>query len=142
MIAWAAGERLWALLGVSVVTVGAIASATNLHGVIWPEHTGKFVEQTIDVPKRVHRTSYLAPLGIIRTHALSYPAWFGLGPERVRIWYGYGPLDGPRKPAIILLHGADRDGLSVIDMWASLADREGLILIAPDSVPETQWKVL
>lgn len=39
---------------------------------------------------------------------------------------------GPR-PVVVLLHGAQRSGLSMIDMWRATADREGLVLLAPDA---------
>lgn len=55
---------------------------------------------------------------------------------RERVFHLYAPpADGPR-PAVLLLHGAGRSGLSMIDMWQATADREGLALIAPDSAGE------
>nr|WP_321457952.1 hypothetical protein [uncultured Cohaesibacter sp.] len=43
------------------------------------------------------------------------------------------------RPLIMLLHGSARSGASMIDMWASVADRHNLVLIAPDSSSSMQW---
>lgn len=53
------------------------------------------------------------------------------------VWWGAGPTDGPPRPVVILLHGAGRDGQSMIDMWHEVATVQNLILIAPnfDTVP-------
>lgn len=37
------------------------------------------------------------------------------------------------RPTIVLFHGAERSGASMIDMWREIADAEGAILIAPDA---------
>jgi poly(3-hydroxybutyrate) depolymerase len=42
-------------------------------------------------------------------------------------------------PLIILLHGSGRDGMSQIDAWQNLAEREGIILAAPNSSSSEQW---
>lgn len=39
---------------------------------------------------------------------------------------------GPR-PVIVLLHGAQRSGASMIHMWQDVADQHGAVLVAPDS---------
>jgi poly(3-hydroxybutyrate) depolymerase len=36
-------------------------------------------------------------------------------------------------PVIVLLHGSGRSGISLVEKWRPLADREGLILIGPTS---------
>ncbi len=54
-----------------------------------------------------------------------------------RRYYVYPPnaMDGTKpRPAILLLHGAKRTGLSMIDMWDEVAKRHDLILIAPDGI--------
>lgn len=46
----------------------------------------------------------------------------------------YGAVAGSAPaPVVILLHGAQRTGLSMIDMWRAAADRHGLVLLAPDA---------
>lgn len=57
-----------------------------------------------------------------------------------RVWHAWSPPDGPTAPpAILLLHGSNRDGRAMLDMWDDLAAREGLVLIAPDSADPRGW---
>ncbi|WP_371223482.1 prolyl oligopeptidase family serine peptidase [Roseovarius sp. 2305UL8-3] len=52
------------------------------------------------------------------------------GPQ---VWYDYAPSIGANLPLVILLHGAGRDGLSLIEMWSEAAKRHGIALLAPDA---------
>jgi len=55
--------------------------------------------------------------------------------EKKRVFYLYVPRSlKPHAPAIILLHGADRNGISMADSWRKSAERHGLLLVAPDAV--------
>lgn len=45
-------------------------------------------------------------------------------------------------PLIILLHGSGRDGLSLIDKWKDLANKEGLILAGLNSIDAAQWNTI
>jgi len=42
-------------------------------------------------------------------------------------------------PLLLLLHGSGRDGMSQIDAWKALAEKEGIILVAPDSADSRHW---
>jgi poly(3-hydroxybutyrate) depolymerase len=42
-------------------------------------------------------------------------------------------------PLIVLLHGSGRNGMSLVEKWDNLADKEQLILVAPDSINSAQW---
>lgn len=59
-----------------------------------------------------------------------------------RPWQLYVPpgiaLDA--APVVVLLHGANRDGRSMIHMWMQLARTEGVILVALNA-PEGGWRV-
>ncbi|SDZ19034.1 hypothetical protein SAMN05444004_10798 [Jannaschia faecimaris] len=48
------------------------------------------------------------------------------------VWWGAGPVDGPPRPTLILLHGSGRNGQSMINMWHEVAAAQGVVLIAPD----------
>ncbi len=62
----------------------------------------------------------------------------GAAGDTPRIWYDYVPAPDTRKmPLIILLHGANRDGLSMIEMWRQTAAKYQLALVAPSSVGKT-----
>ena len=54
--------------------------------------------------------------------------------QKKRTYYLYVP-GGVKAPAplIVLLHGSGRDGMSLIDKWKDLADKEGVIIVGPDS---------
>lgn len=52
-----------------------------------------------------------------------------------RTWYSVIPSGLSRPaPVVILFHGANRSGLSMLDMWQSVAREHGVVLIAPNSV--------
>lgn len=42
-------------------------------------------------------------------------------------------------PAILLLHGSGRDGWSLVKKWTTLAKKEGIILIGPNSENPEVW---
>ena len=42
-------------------------------------------------------------------------------------------------PLIVLLHGSDRDGLSLVDKWKEVAEQEGIILVGPNSFDSSRW---
>jgi predicted esterase len=42
-------------------------------------------------------------------------------------------------PLILLLHGSGRDGLSLVDKWKELAEKEGIILAGPNSADLDHW---
>jgi len=44
-------------------------------------------------------------------------------------------------PLLVLLHGSNHDGLSLIDKWKDLAATEGMILVGPDSLDAAVWAV-
>ncbi|MEP5761410.1 MAG: dienelactone hydrolase family protein [Litoreibacter sp.] len=56
-----------------------------------------------------------------------------------RRWYSYHTKNTFRThPVVFLFHGSGRNGLSMIDMWRRVADREGLFLIALDG-DQLRW---
>ena len=60
-----------------------------------------------------------------------------------RTYYTFIPekLAGPAPLLLLLLHGSGRDGMSQIDEWKSLAEKEGIILAAPDSANSREWSM-
>jgi poly(3-hydroxybutyrate) depolymerase len=59
-----------------------------------------------------------------------------------RIYYTFVPekLNAP-APMLLLLHGSGRDGMSQINEWKGLAEKEGIILAAPDSADSREWSM-
>jgi predicted esterase len=62
-----------------------------------------------------------------------------------RVWYGQGPkaslfATSAKKPAaIVLLHGSNRDGRAMLDMWQQLGLSENITLIAPNATVSAGW---
>ncbi|MEM7091225.1 MAG: dienelactone hydrolase family protein [Pseudomonadota bacterium] len=53
-----------------------------------------------------------------------------------RTWYSFVPAGDTAAPVVLLLHGAGRDGLSMIDMWKDVAKTHDMVLIAPNSMAQ------
>jgi poly(3-hydroxybutyrate) depolymerase len=61
-----------------------------------------------------------------------------------RTYYLYVPENrAPASPAplLIALHGSGRNGLSQVEQWKGLADREGFILVGPDALNPRGWQL-
>lgn len=64
-----------------------------------------------------------------------------------RVYYAFAPekavaaSEKPPAPAplLLLLHGSGRDGMSQIEQWQTLAEQEGLVLAAPNSLNSIEW---
>ena len=61
-----------------------------------------------------------------------------------RTYYIYVPKSVPPSspiPLVVLLHGSNHIGLSLAEKWNSLAEKEGVIILAPDSAESSHWSV-
>ena len=58
--------------------------------------------------------------------------------DRICTFYVPDNISGPR-PAILLLHGSGRNGRVMIDEWKDLAQKEGILLVAPDAYDVASW---
>jgi poly(3-hydroxybutyrate) depolymerase len=78
-------------------------------------------------------------LSLAETGTKSQKETLTFGPES-RTYYVFTPSgrSGP-APLLLLLHGSGQDGKSLIDVWQELAQREGIILVAPDSSDPAEW---
>lgn len=78
-------------------------------------------------------SSYTSRLPKGETHSLTHKG-------EVRSWHVYRPDSLTKEPTVvILLHGAGRNGAEMIDMWQSLAQAEGVLLIAPNARSTDGW---
>src|SRR5262245_64888312 len=62
--------------------------------------------------------------------------------NRKRSYYQYVPENVNSKngaPLILLLHGSNSDGASLIEKWKDLADKEGVVLVGPNSRDSSRW---
>lgn len=61
---------------------------------------------------------------------------------KTRAYYLYVPSNiksPPLPPLIILLHGSNRTGISLVEKWKDYAKKEGIILAGPDSADSRVW---
>lgn len=99
--------------------------------------SGSFRMNRIDVTNAGTRNleGYEEPRDQFETRSVNH--WFSQ-----RVYHAYVGRNANKtslKPAVLLLHGSGRSGASMIDMWSSVADRHGLVLIAPDSAWTNSW---
>ena len=65
-----------------------------------------------------------------------------LSNKKKRTFYLYVPASAKAPaPLIVLLHGSGRDGMSLIEKWRELADKEGIIIVGPDSDGASGWSM-
>lgn len=63
--------------------------------------------------------------------------------NRKRTYYLFVPdtvKTGVPAPLLVLLHGSGRNGLSLVEKWKEIANREGLILAGPDASNPQGWR--
>lgn len=63
-----------------------------------------------------------------------------MGTERTYYTFVPEKLTSP-APLMLLLHGSGRDGMSQINEWKDLAEKEGIVLVAPDSANSREWSM-
>lgn len=83
--------------------------------------------------------TYSPPKNIGTTYPIQVRGIYGYGLPSSRIWRGLEASSDSPRPAIVLLHGAGRDGRSMLDMWQSVAKAADLNLIAPDASGRGGW---
>ena len=86
---------------------------------------------------------FLLALSSVAAFAAAKPekqAINSLGAERTYYTFVPEKLTAP-APLLLLLHGSGRDGMSQIDEWKNLAEKEGIILVAPDSANSREWSM-
>lgn len=98
---------------------------------------GSFSVRQVDIPgtgpKREY--AYEEPQDEFARHALN--TWFSS--RQYHAYDGSNGDAGQTRPGVFLLHGSGRTGASMIDMWKPVADRHGIVLIAPDSANRKGW---
>lgn len=61
---------------------------------------------------------------------------------RERVYYVYDPGTTNQAPLLVLLHGSYQDGLYMIRLWQEVADRDDIVLVAPDALHRDGWRPL
>jgi predicted esterase len=93
-----------------IIVIVWLLALCSLSNVQAQEKSGKIVKESITSSKKK------------RTYSLYVPA----------------SAKGP-TPLIVLLHGSGRDGLSLVEKWKDLADKEGFIIVGPDAESGGGW---
>lgn len=85
-------------------------------------HGGVLAHTRIEIPAAVAR---IRPGGdfVERNIGAERRVTGGFFSSRSDYVYDRKPAGGPKRPAIVLLHGAHRSGLSMIEMWREIAER-------------------
>ena len=63
---------------------------------------------------------------------------------KTRAYYLFVPdsvKPGKPVPLIILLHGSGRNGLSLVEKWKELANKEGIVIVGPDAGNTQGWSI-
>jgi poly(3-hydroxybutyrate) depolymerase len=80
-----------------------------------------------------------ATLSATATEIQKYELPFG---EQTRAYYFYrGKSAADGAPLVLLLHGSGQHGKYMIERWRRLADRNGLVLVAPGSRDRQYWNL-
>jgi len=61
---------------------------------------------------------------------------------KTRAYYLYVPSTlkpGSPAPLIVMLHGSNRTGISLVEKWKDLAKKEGIVLAGPDATDLRGW---
>lgn len=122
--------------------LGPVA-AVSVHALVLPDRVGAYDVYAGPTFERAGRGPYVydAPADVGTQHVFGIGPVVGFGAPEERLWYGFGPTDGPPRPVVVLLHGAGRNGASMIDMWQDLAKRQDIVLVAPDA-RATRWSLV
>lgn len=63
---------------------------------------------------------------------------------RERSYYLFAP-EGVKSskpaPLILMLHGSGHNGLSLVEKWKDLANKEGIVIVGPDSADSAGWAI-
>lgn len=61
--------------------------------------------------------------------------------NKQRVYYLFVPENksGKPLPVLILLHGSNRNGFSLVEKWKDLGEKEGILLAGPDAIDSSHW---
>ena len=95
-----------------------------------PIKEGVYTETHLRLPYVKHSPGYKAPKGRFPVKSFKFDG-------KARQYHAY-KASSPSS-ILLLLHGSNRNGASLIDKWQSLANRHRILLIAPDSLAKQGW---
>lgn len=92
-----------------------------------------FTEDAVVLRSMRNTSEYTAPEGRFATFDMTYD-------DVSRLWHGIAATGEDPRPTVILLHGSNRNGASMLDMWQATARDRNLNLIAPDARDLRGWR--
>lgn len=105
---------------------------------IAPQHVGTFTEISLVPPMRTsaYKSGYKEPVGRFKTQTIH----FNGQPRKVHFHH---PRNASTKPkaVLLMLHGSNRSGVSLLDKWRPISDRHNILLVAPDSLTKSNWSL-
>ena len=104
---------------------------------------GIFTEETMSkfFAPQPKSFEYTEPESIGTEHKVMIPLANKPSKSIERIYYSLGPTEGGPHSAVVLLHGIDRSGRSMLDMWQLLARKSGVVLLAPNAIDGQGWTI-
>ena len=118
--------------------------SVHLLAIAKPDFAGEFVEHTLppDFAPSVSSYYYQPPARLGTWHEVKAPKLGFSGTDSTRTYNSFGPTEGEKRPVVVLLHGAGRNGRAMLDMWQDIAQKENLILLAPNAGSTGDWSLL
>ena len=97
---------------------------------------GKFevIESTLPIAASRYKKNYQAPKGRYAIQNIIHSSI-------QRTYHVYEGTKNKDKPIIVLLHGSQRNGAAMLDMWQGVARKNDLLLLAPDSADKRGWSL-
>ncbi len=101
-----------------------------------PLEPGEFniTESTLPISASRYKKGYKAPISKYKSRQFNYSA-------KSRKYHFYEGTTDKSRPLIVLLHGSQRNGASMIDMWEGIARKNDLLIVAPDSWNKQGWSL-
>lgn len=130
------------------ISIFLIAAAPWLSGhilaIVKSDFSGDFVEQTLDgkFAPSISSYYYQPPVRLGTWYEVEAPKMGFSNTKSTRTYNSFGPTEGDKRPVIVLLHGAGRNGRSMLDMWKDIAQKENIILLAPNAGPSGDWSLI
>jgi len=116
-------------LALPIISVSSCSNSTH-------NRPAQFIERELIPPISAssYRTPYKEPVGKFLIKKIEFA-------EKQRDIHIHVPRRdfSKQKSVLILLHGSNRRGPSMLDKWQSLADRNNILLVAPDSLSASHW---
>lgn len=94
----------------------------------------KVIETTLPIPASRYNTNYQAPKNKYTVHSFYHDS-------KQRKYHVLKGVNDNTRPILVLLHGSQRNGAAMLDMWEGVARMNDIHLLAPDSADIHGWSL-